>query len=230
MRRAAPGVAPVQHTRRMSDERDGASVRIRRLTAVLAVCCLLLGAERLRLRRFGQAADRPSAPADHRARAVPRDAAHLQRPGRQGVGQRTYTPTLQQFVDHLYGTAVRSRATRTLTSQGLAEIAHIFWITDERIQNDLVLLRFATPDGAAARLRDVENAANGNSDFASYSIDARGAPIVYYAKQPDVDGNTAVRAYAQWNDTVVEMFLFSQTGLPKILVQRWLTTQVDRLP
>ncbi|MGI8677960.1 MAG: hypothetical protein ACR2LX_04575 [Jatrophihabitans sp.] len=202
----------------------------RRLVALLVVLSLVFGLAACSIGGSAKPPNRHFTP-----RPTTGLGRYLETPPKYSVPGTTswakdYTPDLGQFVEHFYGPSVHKRATTTLQGQGLAEIAHIFWITDERVQSDLVLMRFDTEAGATARLRDVQTAASGDANFTSYSIDARGAPTVFYTKATDADGNTGIRAYARWDNTIIEMFVFSQTGLPKILVQRWLTTQIDMLP
>lgn len=140
-----------------------------------------------------------------------------------------YTPSTGMFVEQFYNEPVRDKITTMLTDQGLQDIAHILWITDDRIQSDLVLLEFRTDAGAQERLDTVENINRTDESQKSYSLDSPGAPTVYYRTTTNAQGYTAVKAYALLDTYVIEMFVASPSGLPKVLVERWLTAQIALL-
>lgn len=140
-----------------------------------------------------------------------------------------YSPSIGMFVEQFYGAPVRDKVTKMLTAQGLQHVAHILWITDDRIQNDLVVLQFRTSSGAEDRLNTVDAINQSDKSQTSYSLDSLGAPTVYVRTAPDSRGYTDVKAYARLDNYVVEMFVNSPSGPSKLLVERWLKAQIALL-
>lgn len=139
---------------------------------------------------------------------------------------RDYTPPVDQFLEQFYAPKVRNTIRGDLREQGLQQVAHALWITDDQIQNDIVLLRFATADGAAQRLRFVKRTNDGNGELKSYTVTAPGSPVVYYTERPVTKGFLQAKAYAQSGRYVVEMFTYAAISIPRQQINTWLTAQL----
>lgn len=195
----------------------------RRLAAALTVLVLLAGCS------FGD-----DAPRKFKARPQSGLASLLESPPeytQPGVSSwaKDYTPSIAQFVDFFYAAGARKEIMASLDKQGLRDVAHLLWITDDNIQNDIVLLQFGDADGASARRSFVESVNSSNGGLASYSIAGPGAPVVYLQNAKDSQGYLSAKAYATVNNYVVEMFVASRRTIPTRLIQRWITDQVDKL-
>ena len=129
-----------------------------------------------------------------------------------------------------YSLPVQKRVIATLQQQQLERVAHILWITDDRIQCDLVILDFATEGSAQAQLDFTEKINYGDGTLQHYSLDSLGAPTVYHTTTVNAQGYQTVKGYAILDHYVVEMFVYAPTDVPQLLVNRWLQTQVSRLP
>lgn len=196
----------------------------RRCAAVLAVLVLIAGCSFGGDREQRKFAARP----DSGLASLLEDPPQYSQPG-ESTWARDYTPTIEQFVDFFYGVEARKQIRASLDKQGLRDVAHLLWITDDRIQTDVVLLEFGDSDGAQARRTFVESVNDSNPGLTSYSISGRGAPVVYRQDQTDGQGYRSAKAYATVNNYVVEVFIASRGPIDKRLIERWVLAQVDRL-
>ncbi|MEO9137528.1 MAG: hypothetical protein ABI345_00505 [Jatrophihabitans sp.] len=195
----------------------------RRLAAALTVLVLLAGCS------FGDDAPRkfPARPNAGLASLLENPPQYTQ-PGVSSWAK-DYTPSIAQFVDFFYAVDARKEITASLDKQGLRNVAHMLWITDDNIQNDIVLLEFGNSDGASARRSFVESVNSTNDGLTSYSIVGPGAPVVYLQNHKDTQGYLSAKAYATVNNYVVEMFVASRRVIPPRLIQLWLSGQVAKL-
>lgn len=140
-----------------------------------------------------------------------------------------YTPTTAQFLDQFYANKAHDKVGEDLRKQGLREIVHTLWVTDDSIQNDIVLLRFDDSQGAAERLDFVQSTNDGNGLLTTYHVPGFADPVVYYTKRPVDRGFQQAKAYAQVGAVVIEMFSYAPSSVPTALISQWITTQAALL-
>ncbi len=141
-----------------------------------------------------------------------------------------YTPSVSQYLAEFYAPKARAEVRATLQQQGLQEIAHVLWVTDDQIQNDIVLLRFDSAAGAAQRLAFATSTNEGSETTPkSYRIDAPASPVVFYSDGAVKDDYYLAKAYAQVGAYVVEMFVYAPGQVPRELIARWFNAQVAAL-
>lgn len=163
-------------------------------------------------------------------------ASHLEKPPKFSVPgnsrwARDYSPSVSDFVGHFYADKVQGRIKRSLDGQGIQDVAHVLWITDDRIQSDLVLLRFADAAGARERVAFSRKVTADNRTLSTYTMTAPGSPVVYYSTESDTQGYVGAKTYVAVGDIAVEMFVNSPADqVPRPLMTRWLRAQLALLP
>lgn len=162
-------------------------------------------------------------------------ASHLEKPPKYSVPGSSdwatdYTPSISDFVSHFYAGKVRKKIASSLDSQGVREVAHVLWITDDRVQSDIVLLRFADEAGARARVEFSRTATAGNRTLSRYTMAVPGSPVVYYSTEADSEGYVGAKTYLNVGDIAIEMFVNSPTDeVSRPLMTRWLRAQLALL-
>jgi hypothetical protein len=143
---------------------------------------------------------------------------------------KNYEPSVKDFVGQFYSANVQTTVIKQLEDQGLTDVAHVLWLAADQVQSDIVLLQFATPGGAVARLAAVKNANAADSTLRSYTLPGRGSPILYYQPQADSRNNVLGKGYAVVGNILVEIFTYSRIEYAKGEVDLWLTNQIKLLP
>ncbi|MDQ2750910.1 MAG: hypothetical protein M3Y44_15485 [Actinomycetota bacterium] len=143
---------------------------------------------------------------------------------------KTATPTLAEFVAHVYPATSVAVATSQLKAQGLTEIAHATWIATDANQADVILLRFATTAGAVSRFRSATAAQADNKGQLHFDVPGFADAIGYYQTALDPLGDIRTIVYGQVGDIVVEVFFYSPAKLDQAAAVAAITAQLRLLP
>jgi hypothetical protein len=139
------------------------------------------------------------------------------------------TPTLDEFVAHVYPPKSLDLAKSQLKAQGIKDIAHRTWIGTDANQADTILLRFATTAGAVSRYRSASAAKAEDKGQRSFAVPGHTA-IGYYSPVLDELGDIRTIVYGQVGDIVVEVFFYSPAKLDKATAIAAATAQLRLLP
>jgi hypothetical protein len=137
--------------------------------------------------------------------------------------------TVQQFVDHYYGTAdatQRSSEADRLRLLHVRSIARRNWIAANTEQADLVLLSFTSPAEARSRVLGAELSYSeepGVTPVALHGLDS--GILAYHKPTLDAAGNIRTVAYASFGDVEMEMFFFSPARVDTATLTDWLRQQ-----
>lgn len=164
------------------------------------------------------------------------DLASLLAPGPAGskswgtAWARNVSPTISQFVAHVYPAKSGPIVKAELVAQGLNGIAHRTWTAPSSNQADQVLLRFDTPAGAVSRYRSATSAKAASPG--QFHFDVPGFPnaIGYYNPTIDEVGDVRTIVYGQVRDIVMEIFFYSPAKLDQAGAIAAATTQLRLLP
>lgn len=141
---------------------------------------------------------------------------------------RDYSPSLSRYVDYFYAEKARSRVTATLKQQGVRDIAHVLWVS-QQLQSDVVVLQFRDTAGATAHLDFLESNAGKDTAFSRTLLDTTHDPVAFFSNEPVKDGLWLTKAYAQVGDYVVEQFVYSGQKAPLADITRTMSGQLSRL-
>lgn len=128
----------------------------------------------------------------------------------------TGTVTAKQFVSAFYpdDAQYNNQIANQLQTQGLLTVAHRNWAVTHGDQVDVVLLGFASADGAQQRARLVENGTQQDPTLTTFS--APGLPsgvVAFVDRTVDKSGNMGVRAYAAFGQVEMEFNYFHPATL-----------------
>ncbi|MEP7019484.1 MAG: hypothetical protein ABI808_02450 [Pseudonocardiales bacterium] len=140
------------------------------------------------------------------------------------------TPTLEEFVAHVYPARALALAKSQLKAQGIKDIAHRTWIATDANQADTILLRFDTAAGAVSRYRSATAAKGGDTGQRHFDVPGYPQAIGYYNPTLDELGNVRTIVYGQIGTIVVEVFFYSPAKLDKAAAITAITNQLQRLP
>jgi len=140
------------------------------------------------------------------------------------------TPTRDDYIDYLYGsssTLAQQNARDNLTNAGLRDIAHTAWKGSNSDQIDIVLLRFATADGAQAESLNL----TGHFVSEAYGV---GAPVEVadteaYMGTADSDGLVPVRYALAVGDILLVVHFYSPDTMDYAAFQAWTGAEVTSL-
>ncbi|GAB2478339.1 hypothetical protein GCM10027265_31700 [Jatrophihabitans fulvus] len=141
---------------------------------------------------------------------------------------RDYKPSLPRYVAYFYAKKARPKVTSTLKQQGVRDIAHVLWVSQE-LQSDVVVLQFRDTAGASAQLEFLESNAGKDTAFSRTVLDTAHDPVAFSSDTAVKDGLWLTKAYAQVGTYVVEQFVYSGTKAPLAAVTRTMSMQLDRL-
>jgi hypothetical protein len=139
------------------------------------------------------------------------------------------TPTVGQFVAHVYPASAAAGAKASLRSQGIRDIAHRTWVGKAN-QADDVLLRFEAPEGARARYESVAAAQAGAPGEHKFAIPGPRRAVGFFDPKLDDLGNVRTIIYGQVGTVVMELFFYSPGKLDKDAAVTSATEQLGRLP
>jgi hypothetical protein len=140
------------------------------------------------------------------------------------------TPTLDEFVAHVYPAKSIDLARSQLTAQGIKDIAHSTWIGSDANQADTILLRFATTAGAVSRYRSATAGKAEDKGQLHFDLPGFTEAIGYYNPAVDELGDVRTIVYGRVGDIVVEVFFYSPAKLDKAAATAATTTQLQLLP
>jgi len=140
------------------------------------------------------------------------------------------TPTLEEFVAHVYPARALALAKSQLKAQGIKDIVHRTWIATDANQADTILLRFDTTAGAVSRYRSATAAKGGDTGQRHFDVPGYPQAIGYYNPTLDELGDVRTIVYGQIGTIVVEVFFYSPAKLDKTAAIAAITNQLRRLP
>ncbi|MDT4959076.1 MAG: hypothetical protein QOD31_2875 [Pseudonocardiales bacterium] len=140
------------------------------------------------------------------------------------------TPTLDEFVAHVYPAKSTELATSQLKAQGIEDIAHLTWISTDANQADTILLRFATPAGAVSRYRSATTAKGQDTGQLHFDLPSFTEAVGYYSPVLDELGDVRTIVYGRVGAIVVEVFFYSPAKLDKAAAIAATTAQLQLLP
>lgn len=135
------------------------------------------------------------------------------------------TPTMQQFAQHMYPTSYVPRAEARLKDQDLVGIAHETWHAANGDEADLVLLDFATTQGA--RSRTVEELHY--RDGADFSVSGPGSAGGTSLTKPDSAGMYRTMIYGYSGTIAVEVHAFAAKSLDRAEAIAWAQSEFEWL-
>lgn len=137
--------------------------------------------------------------------------------------------TVQQFVDHYYGTATttqRDDQLNHLRALHLRSIARRNWTAGNADEADVLLLLFGSPAEAQDRALDAELAYRPGDGFKRLLLHRLdGKIVVYQTLKPDSQGYLRAFAFAYFGDVEMEMFFFSRAQVDTPTLTSWLRQQ-----
>jgi hypothetical protein len=139
-------------------------------------------------------------------------------------------PTTDEFAARVYAAGDRVTESARLRSQGIIAIAHRTWVAPDSNQADVVLLQFATADGATSRLRAAVSAKAATPNIESFTVPNLPDVVGYYDAVIDNDGNYRAIVYGQKAGIVVELFYYCPAPFSSADAITWTTAQLQRLP
>jgi uncharacterized protein YceK len=140
------------------------------------------------------------------------------------------TPTLDEFVAHVYRAKSIDLAKSQLKAQGIKDIAHRTWIGTDANQADTILLRFDTAAGAVSRYRSATAAKAEDEGQLHFDLPGFTEAVGYYNPVLDELGDVRTIVYGRVGDIVVEVFFYSPAKLDMAAAIAATTTQLRLLP
>lgn len=140
------------------------------------------------------------------------------------------SPTISQFVAHVYPATSAAFVKAELVAQGLNGIAHRTWTAPNSNDADQILLRFDTSAGALSRYRSATSAKSSSPGELHFDVSGFPNAVGYYNPKIDEVGDVRTIVYGQVGDIVMEIFFYSPAKLDQAGAIAAATTQLRLLP
>jgi hypothetical protein len=142
---------------------------------------------------------------------------------------RNRTPTVRQFVAHVYPDPYVDTQVNLLKGQGIRRIAHETWYAPDADQADMILLQFDSVSGARSRYLAATYAKQLTPGIKKFVVPGSPRAVGYYHPELDKLGNVFAIVYARVGTVVVEEFYFSPAHIRTADAGAWIRGQLEAL-